>query len=65
MVKKAQSETVITFEAVVYKVQTLADNGIRVTLDLEESAILQMAQLAECQRQGAVLKVVIQPDSRS
>jgi hypothetical protein len=47
----------IEFVAVVYKVQTLVDNGIRVTLDLSEDSILQMAQLAECQRFGAVLKV--------
>lgn len=47
----------ITFQAVVYKVSTLADNGIRLTLDLPETAIMQMAQLAECQRAGAVLDI--------
>lgn len=47
----------IEFVAVVYKVQTLVDNGIRVTLDLSEDSILQMAQLAECQRFGAILEV--------
>ena len=47
----------ITFEAEVYKVQTLSqDHGIRLTLDLPETAIPQMAMLAECQREGIPLK---------
>lgn len=45
----------ITFNAVVYKVQTLADNGIRITLDLPETAIPEMAMLAETKRQGIAL----------
>ena len=50
------SEAVIRFTAIVYKVQTLAsDNGVRVTLDLPESAIPQMAMLAECKREGIPL----------
>lgn len=51
----------ITFAAEVYKVQTLADGGIRVTFDLPETAILQAAQLMECKRAGVVLNVVITP----
>jgi hypothetical protein len=47
----------ITFQASVYKVQTLVDSGVRVTLDLPETAISSMAQLAECQRFGAVLNI--------
>lgn len=48
----------IEFDAVVYKVQTLAqDNGVRVTLDLSEDAIPQMAMLAECKRQGIALHI--------
>lgn len=48
----------IDFTAVVYKVQTLAsDGGVRVTLDLPETAIPQMAMLAECQRNGIVLRI--------
>ena len=48
--------SVIRFEASVYKVQTLStDKGVRVTLDLPENAIPQMAMLAECQRQGIPL----------
>jgi len=49
------SEPAITFPAEVYKVQTLTDGGIRVTLDMPEDAIPQMAMLAECKRQGIPL----------
>ena len=48
----------IAFPATVYKVQTLADHGIRIYLDLPESAIPQMAMLADCQRQGIPLSFV-------
>lgn len=54
----------ITFTCQVYKVQTLVDGGVRVTLDLPETAITQMAQLAECQRWGVVLDVKATPDSK-
>jgi len=48
----------IIFQATVYKVQTLAtDLGVRVTFDLPEDAIPQMAMLAECKRQGVYLTV--------
>lgn len=50
------SEAIIRFHASVYRVQTLAtDSGVRVTLDLPESAIPQMAMLAECKRDGIPL----------
>lgn len=49
------AEPVIRFEAIVYKVQTLADGGVRVTLDLPETAIPQMAMLAETKREGVPL----------
>ena len=49
------AEPVIKFEAIVYKVQTLADGGVRVTLDLPETAIPQMAMLAETKRDGIPL----------
>lgn len=52
----------ITFPAIVYKVQTLIDNGVRVTLDLPESCIMQMAQLAECKRAGIALEFTAIPD---
>ena len=54
------SETV-TFQATVSQVKTLADGGIRIALDLPESAVLQAAQLMECKRQEAVLLVVVTP----
>lgn len=45
----------IKFDAVVYKLQTLADGGIRITLDMSETSIPQMAMLAETKRQGLAL----------
>lgn len=47
----------ITFTAAVYKVQTLVDGGLRVTLDLPETGLLAAASLMACQRQGAVLEI--------
>ena len=41
----------IVFSAIVYRVQTLADGGLRVTLDLPETAIPQAAMLMECKRE--------------
>lgn len=51
----------INFWATVARVQTLADGGLRVTLDLPEDAILQAAQLMECKRRGAVLNFEASP----
>ena len=46
----------IRFDATIFKVQTMAeDYGIRLTLDLPEDAIPQMAMLAEAKRQGIAL----------
>lgn len=58
----ASSPTMIEFAATVYKVQTLVDNGIRVTLDLSEGETLTMAKLAECQRFGVGLRIVAVPE---
>jgi len=41
----------ISFDAIVYKVQTLVDGGLRLTLDLPETAIPQAAALMECKRE--------------
>lgn len=49
----------IEFDATVYKVQTLADMGIRITLDLPKTAIPQAAMLMETKRAGIPLKVVV------
>lgn len=51
----------ITVEAEIYKVQTLVDNGIRLTLDLSEDAVIEAAKLMECRRQGVTVKVTIEP----
>lgn len=53
----------IKFQAAVYKVQTLVDGGIRLTLDLPETAIPQMAMLAECQRDGIPLLFTAEVDA--
>ena len=54
-------EREVIFVASVYKVQTLVDHGIRVTLDLPETAVMEMAALAECQRLGVALQVTCVP----
>ena len=51
------SEFAIEFGASVEKVQTLTDGGIRVTLDLPESAIPQSALLMQCKRDSIALAV--------
>lgn len=47
----------MTFAATVAKVNTLADMGLRVTLDLPEDAIAAAAWLMLAKRKGAVLRV--------
>jgi hypothetical protein len=47
----------IKFYATLAKIQTLADNGLRITLDLPENAVTQAAQLMELKRLGAVLGI--------
>jgi hypothetical protein len=58
-------ESTIEFTAAVYKVQTLVDGGLRVTLDLPETAIAAAAMLMECQRQAVALRVSADPDNRN
>ena len=53
----------ITFPAVVNKVSTLADGGLRVTLDLPEDAILAAAELMTCKREEVVLRVRVEVES--
>ena len=58
------TDNAIRFPAAVYKVQTLAnDNTIRVTLDLPETEIAVMAQLAACRRDGIYLMVECRADT--
>lgn len=61
MAKNDKASGAIEFTAVVYKVQTLVDGGLRVTLDLPETAIAQAALLMECKRQETPLVVVCKP----
>ena len=55
----------IRFTAAVYKLQTLVDGGIRLTLDMPETSIPQMAMLAEAQRQGIPLEFVATVDDKA
>lgn len=55
----------IKFDAIVYKLQTLADGGIRLTLDMSESSIPQMAMLAETKQQGLALSFEAKASYRS
>ena len=51
----------IEFTCTVYKVQTLADGGIRVSLDLPDSSIMQAGALMHCQLTGHGLNVSCDP----
>lgn len=53
------TDDTLTFDATVNKVQTLADNGLRVTLDLPEQAIDAAAVLMAIKRQGLAIKVSV------
>lgn len=52
----------ITFDATIQKVQTLVDFGIRVTLDLPDSAIIAAAQLMTIKRENGILHIVATAD---
>jgi hypothetical protein len=49
--------TPLVFDAVVAKVSTLSDGGIRVTFDLPETAIEAAAELMRCKREEVPLRV--------
>jgi len=57
-----KQELTIVFEATISGVKTLADNGIRVTFDLPETAVTQAAQLMELRRLGVALVVSVAQD---
>jgi len=57
VVATLSSMDVIRFPAQVYKVQTLVDGGLRVTLDLPETALDAAAALMMVKRVGALLEV--------
>lgn len=54
-------ETNIEFIAAISSVKTMADNGIRITLDLPETAIKEAAMLMECKRAPVALSVKMEP----
>ena len=55
------SDQDIQFQATVFKVQTLSDGGIRVTMDLSENEIEAMAKLVLCHKVNAVLEITAIP----
>jgi hypothetical protein len=54
----------VEFDAIIYKVQTLVDMGLRITLDLPENAIIAAAQLMALRRSGAVIHITATPDKQ-
>lgn len=50
----------LRFDATVYGVRTLVDNGLRVTLDLPEQAIEAAVALMELKREGVAIKVTVE-----
>ena len=52
----------IAFSAVVNKVQTLADGGLRATFDLPETAIMQAAELMAVRQAGCAVDVTVVPN---
>ena len=54
-----------TFNAIVYKVQTLIDGGIRVSFDLPETAIDSASWLMNCKRIEQPLIVYVEIDDNT
>lgn len=52
-------DAAIVFDAVVSKVATLVDGGLRVHLDLPETAIKQVSSLMELKRDGIPVRVAV------
>ena len=53
------TEPIIT-TAIIARVQTMADGGLRFTFDAPETETLQAAQLMECKRFGVVGKLTFE-----
>ena len=64
MKRNGSERAAIEIQAVVYKVQTLIDGGLRVTLDLPETAIAEAAWFMECKRSETPLKVNAKKEER-
>lgn len=53
----------IEFTATVASVKTLADFGIRISLDLSENEVTAAAQLMQARADGVVLRITIEADA--
>jgi len=53
--QETEDQKHIEFEAAVARVQTMADGGLRVVLDLPEDKVFEAAWLMECKRQSATI----------
>jgi len=56
------ADNAIEFDAIVYKVQTLSDFGLRITLDLPETAIIAAAQMMTIKREKGILHILATAD---
>ena len=56
-----KNEGAICFQAQIQKVQTLADGGLRLTLDLAESEIDTATKMMQAKQAGAVLEIAALP----
>jgi sigma54-dependent transcription regulator len=56
-----EDKRLIRFRAEVSKVSTLADGGIRITLDISESEIETAKKMMEARQAGAILEIVAVP----
>jgi hypothetical protein len=54
-------KNLIKFKAQIFKIQTLVDGGIRITLDMSEKDIRQAGELMQARQAGAILEVVAVP----
>jgi hypothetical protein len=59
------SDAIASFPCIVYKVQTLADNGIRLTLDLPEDSVEAAARLMEARRLNIALRADLVHDTEA
>jgi hypothetical protein len=64
MGKKQGKNEIIKFTADVAQVKTMADGGIRITLDLAESETETAMKLMDYRRESVVLGVAIAPVKR-
>jgi hypothetical protein len=60
MAKNEQND-VIKFQAQVAKVQTMADGGLRIILDLAETEIQTATKMMQAKQAGAILEIAAIP----